>query len=238
MQTTNTYQNPYFGNINDGDKHHTFSLNNLRTCFANMDTKLHWENIYQTKQPNEVSWTEDIPHVSLAFIRENSTSKNSKIIDVGGGDSKLVDYLLAEGYSNITVLDISQAAIEKAKKRLGGKADHVKWIVSDILDFNPTETYDIWHDRAAFHFQIESSQRSKYLDIVGRAVKKVLIIGTFSTDGPEKCSGLDIQQYDQASMSKAIDGIHFELIECKDIEHTTPAGNKQNFIFCSFKRPL
>ena len=236
MQTTNTYQNPYFGNINDGDKHHTFSLNNLSTWLVDMNTKAHWENIYLTKQPNEVSWKEDTPHASLDFIKKNCLFKNSKIIDVGGGDSKLVDHLLSEGYSNITVLDISKAAIERAKKRLGRNAKRVKWIVSDILDFNPTETYDLWHDRAAFHFQIEPQQISKYLDIVGRAVNKVLIIGTFSTDGPEKCSGLDIQQYDQASMSKAIDDIHFDLMECKDIEHTTPTENKQNFIFCSFKR--
>ena len=199
-----------------------------------INTKNHWDTIYKTKKSNEVSWTQDVPTISLESIQKLKISKDASIIDIGGGDSKLVDFLLKKGYSNISVLDISDAAILRAKNRLGKGADKVKWIVTDILDFVPTEKYDVWHDRAAFHFQTESDKIEKYLNIVKHAVKSFLIVGTFSVDGPKKCSGLEIKQYDENGMKEKFEKANFENIECKREDHMTPAGAIQNFLFCSF----
>jgi SAM-dependent methyltransferase len=196
--------------------------------------KEHWESIYKTKQANEVSWTQDVPAISLDFIHKLNIPKTAKIIDIGGGDSKLVDFLLAEGYSNLSVLDISEAAILRAKERLGNNANNVTWIVSDILDFKPNEKYDLWHDRAAFHFQTETEKIEKYLNIVKNAVDGMVIIGTFSDDGPKKCSGLDIRQYDEEGMKEKFEKSDFKNLECKREDHITPAGAVQNFVFCSF----
>ena len=199
-----------------------------------LNTKEHWDTIYTTKQPNEVSWTEEVPTASLAFIHKLNVSKNASIIDIGGGDSRLVDNLLAEGYTNISVLDISEAAILRAKKRLGTNAEKVKWIISDILDFNPSSKYDVWHDRAAFHFQTDTNKIESYLNIVKNVVSGVVIISTFSVDGPTKCSGLEIKQYDEIGMKKQFEKANFKNIECKREDHITPSGAVQNFIFCSF----
>jgi trans-aconitate methyltransferase len=196
--------------------------------------KEHWENIYETKQANQVSWTQDIPSISLEFFHKYKIPTTANIIDVGGGDSKLVDYLLSEGYTNISVLDISGAAILRAKKRLGKEANKVKWIVCDILDFKPNEKYDVWHDRAAFHFQTETDKIERYLHIVKNAVDGMVIIGTFSVDGPKKCSGLDIKQYDEAGMKEKFEQMNFKNLTCKREDHITPAGAIQNFVFCSF----
>jgi SAM-dependent methyltransferase len=201
-----------------------------------MEIKQHWENIYTTKEAHEVSWTEEVPSVSLSFIHQANLAKNAPIIDVGGGDSKLVDYLLAKGFQNISVLDISEAAIERAKRRLGEKANQVNWIVSDVLSFQPANPYDLWHDRAAFHFQTESDQINQYVDLVKRSVKGTLIVGTFSTDGPTKCSGLPIQQYTEAGMKEKFESANFKNIECKLEDHITPMGGQQNFVFCSFAK--
>ena len=197
--------------------------------------KEHWEKVYQTKQPNEVSWTQEVPTTSLEFIHSLNLSKTTKIIDVGGGDSKLVDYLLAEGFTDITVLDISAHAIERAKNRLGNQSQKVKWIVSDIVDFEPTTDFDLWHDRATFHFLTKSEQVAKYVDIVRRCVKEYLVIGTFSKSGPKKCSGLDIQRYNEESLTEEFKN-EFEKIRSMTEDHTTPFNTLQNFLFCSFKR--
>jgi trans-aconitate methyltransferase len=201
-----------------------------------INTKNHWDTIYNTKQSNEVSWTQDVPTVSLEFIRKLKILKDASIIDIGGGDSKLVDFLLKEGYSNISVLDISDAAILRAKNRLGNDSHKVKWIVTDILDFAPTEKYDVWHDRAAFHFQTDADKIEKYLNIVKHAVNGLVIVGTFSVDGPKKCSGLEIKQYDENGMKEKFEKANFENIECKREDHITPAGAIQNFVFCSFMK--
>jgi SAM-dependent methyltransferase len=202
----------------------------------NAEIKKHWETIYQTKQPNEVSWTEEKPSVSLALIHSFNPSKSAKIIDIGGGDSKLVDYLLAEGYSDLSVLDISEAAIDRAKKRLGNKAKQITWIVQDVLDFKPKEQYAIWHDRAAFHFQTEEKTINSYLNLVSKAVSGNVIVGTFSTDGPTKCSGLDVKQYDETGMKSRFESRAFKNILCKRENHMTPMGAIQNFVFCLFKK--
>lgn len=198
--------------------------------------KEHWETIYNTKQPNEVSWTQEVPAVSLEFIHKFKIPKTARIIDIGGGDSKLVDFLLDEGYTNVSVLDISAAAIQRAKERLGNDADKVNWIVCDILDFIPKEKYDLWHDRAAFHFQTDKDKIEKYLNIVKNAVDGMVIIGTFSVDGPKKCSGLEIKQYDESGMKEKFENSDFKNVECKREDHITPAGAIQNFVFCSFMK--
>lgn len=195
----------------------------------------HWENVYTTRQPDEVSWTQDIPKTSLDFIYGLDVSKDAQIIDVGGGDSKLVDFLLEEGYENITVLDISATALERAKYRLGAKASRVKWIVSDIMNFQPQDQYDIWHDRAAFHFLTTTEHIQKYVDTASKAVRGYMVIGTFSENGPKKCSGLDIKQYNECQLEKEL-SVAFKKIRCITEDHTTPFGTIQNFMFCSFER--
>ena len=200
------------------------------------DVKEHWETIYKTKKPMEVSWTQEVPAASLAFIHQFQITKNAKIIDIGGGDSNLVDFLLAEGYTDLSVLDISEAAIRRAQERLGKQAQRVTWIVCDILDFKPKEKYDVWHDRAAFHFQTEPAKIDTYLNIVKNAVDGMVIIGTFSTDGPTKCSGLEIKQYDEDGMKAKFIQADFKNLECKREDHVTPSGAVQNFVFCSFMK--
>ncbi|MCF2220448.1 class I SAM-dependent methyltransferase [Chryseobacterium sp. PS-8] len=200
-----------------------------------MTNKSHWENVYETKTPEEVSWTQKKPQTSLELIRSLGSDKSVKIIDIGGGDSNLADFLLEEGYENITVLDISEKALERAKRRLGKDAEKIQWIVADIIAFTPEETYDIWHDRAAFHFLTRSEDISKYVQIAEKAVMKNLIVGTFSKNGPKKCSGLEISQYDEESMNSIFEN-SFEKTDCITEDHITPFSTVQNFIFCTFKK--
>ena len=202
-----------------------------------LDRKKHWETVQETKNPDQVSWTQEIPKTSLKFIRSFKLNKKAKIIDIGGGDSKLVDYLLKEGYNNITVLDISEKAIAKAKKRLGEKASKVNWIVSDITEFKPHSSFDVWHDRATFHFLTTDDQIKKYTNIATIFVRGYLIIGTFSQNGPKKCSGLEIKQYNEEELTSELKK-GFDKIRCVSEDHTTPFNTIQNFLFCSFKRQL
>lgn len=197
--------------------------------------KDHWETIYSTKQPNEVSWTQEKPQTSIDFIVGFDLPKSASIIDIGGGDSNLVDHLIELGYENITVLDISKNAIERAKKRLGEKANNVAWIVSDITEFNPETTYDIWHDRAVFHFLTTENDIYKYVDLVSNSVNESMVIGTFSDNGPLKCSGLEISQYNEINMPELF-AESFEATSCLLEDHTTPFDTTQNFIFCSFSK--
>jgi SAM-dependent methyltransferase len=197
--------------------------------------KKHWETVYSTKKPEEVSWTEAEPKTSLAFIHSFNLSKAAKIIDIGGGDSKLAGYLLDEGYENITVLDISASALDKAKQRLGSRADKINWVVSDITDFKPATTYDVWHDRATFHFLTTPAQVEKYMETARAAVSGFLTIGTFSENGPEKCSGLPVKQYSEQSLSAELNK-GFSKIRCITEDHITPFNTAQNFLFCSFRR--
>ncbi len=200
-----------------------------------MERKKHWESVYKKNEPDQLSWSQEIPKTSLDFINSFDLDKTSEIIDIGGGDSKLVDYLLEEGYVNITVLDISAKSLDRAKKRLGNKADKINWIVSDITEFEPESNFDIWHDRATFHFLTTADQISKYLNTARKSVNGYLTIGTFSENGPKKCSGLDIKQYSEESLTKELKN-GFDKIRCIKEDHTTPFNTKQNFLFCSFKR--
>lgn len=199
--------------------------------------KKHWENIYSTKLPDEVSWTQDIPQTSLDFIHSAKLDKQANIIDIGGGDGKLVEFLLNEGFENVSVLDISEEALNRARKRLGNKAKNVTWIVSDITAFEPTQSYDFWHDRAAFHFLTSENQIAKYLSTARQSVKEdgVITIGTFSENGPKKCSGLDIKQYSEETLTSELNN-GFEKIKCIIENHTTPFNTIQNFLFCSFRK--
>lgn len=202
-----------------------------------MNRKSHWENVFSKKQANGVSWYQPVPKESLGFISQFNLDKNAAIIDIGGGDSFLVDNLLALGYTDITVLDISSAAIERAKKRLGKKAAMVNWVVSDILDFATNQKFDCWHDRAAFHFLTTEKEIEKYLSIAQEHISSngKMVIGTFSTEGPEKCSGLPVKQYDENALS-AILQKWFTKIKCIATEHITPFKTIQQFLFCSFQK--
>lgn len=203
----------------------------------NFDRKKHWENIYQTKELKDVSWYQPIPQTSLDFVQQNNIPVNAKIIDIGGGDSFLVDYLIDEGYKDITVLDISEEALLRAKKRLGDKADQVKWIVADAAAFSPTEQYDFWHDRAAFHFLTDEKEIASYLNAVNKGVcaNGTLLVGSFSVNGPVKCSGIDVKQYSEFSLSERFKE-HFEKLKCITVDHKTPFNTIQNFVFCSFRK--
>ena len=202
-----------------------------------MNIKEHWEKIYNTKQLNEVSWYQQTPEESLQFFQQLDIVKTASVIDIGGGDSFLVDHLLEMGYSNITVLDISETAINKAKVRLGAKAKQVNWIVADILEFNSNMIYDCWHDRAAFHFLTTEAEVENYIAIAKKHIKPAgkLIIGTFSTEGPEKCSGLPVKQYSEKLLSNILEKWFFK-IKCITTNHITPFKTIQNFLFCSFQK--
>jgi SAM-dependent methyltransferase len=199
--------------------------------------KIHWENIFSTKAEDEVSWFQPYPKTSIEFLELFDLPLTANIIDIGAGDSHFVDVLLERGYQNIWVLDISAKAIERLQKRLGDQAQKVHWVVSDITEFQPTVQFDFWHDRAAFHFLTTDEKIYRYVDIAEHAVKKggYLILGTFSEQGPTKCSGLEIKQYSEASMSARFE-VNFERIKCIQEDHTTPFNTVQNFLFCSFKR--
>jgi hypothetical protein len=197
-----------------------------------MSTKSHWEKIYSEKSPQEVSWTQEIPETSIEFFNEFKLSKTSPIIDIGGGESKFVDFLLAEGYQNISVLDISENALKRAKDRLGEKSKNIEWIVCDINDFNPKKKYALWHDRAVFHFLTSNVEINRYVENVKQNSEN-FIVGTFSTSGPKKCSGLEISQYDKNLLSKLFEE-SMTINKVEYINHITPFGTTQNFIFCSF----
>ena len=199
--------------------------------------KTHWENVYTAKGEKEVSWYQDSPAPSLELIALTGVSRHAAIIDVGGGASRLVDNLLAQGFERLTVLDLSAAALDSAKARLGEEATKVHWEVADITKWNPPQACDLWHDRAAFHFLTEEADRSAYVARVKQAVSPGghLIIGTFALDGPERCSGLPIVRHDSASLS-ALLGPEFNLIDARRHEHATPWGAVQRFQFSTFRR--
>ena len=204
---------------------------------GNFDRQKHWENIYHTKELKDVSWFQPTPETSLDFFKQFEVPKTAKIIDIVGGDSFLVDYLLDLGYKDITVLDISITAFERAKKRLGENANKVKWIVADASNFEPPETYDFWHDRAAFHFLTEEDEISKYLETAQQNINPtgILVIGTFSEQGPKKCSRIEIKQYSERTMTDKLK-LFFDKIKCITVDHKTPFDTIQNFVFCSFKK--
>ena len=197
----------------------------------------HWENVYATKGENEVSWFQQSPAPSLDLIVQAGAVRNSAIIDIGGGASRLVDHLVEQGFEDVTVLDLSDAALTAAKARLGAPADRVQWLVADATIWEPAKRYDIWHDRAAFHFLTDANDRAAYIVRLTRGLKAGghAIIATFALDGPEKCSGLPVARYDSASLGRTL-GTTFKLVHTQRHEHATPWGSRQVFQFSVFRR--
>jgi ubiquinone/menaquinone biosynthesis C-methylase UbiE len=203
---------------------------------ATTGRQAHWESIYTAKGQAEVSWFEETPTESLQLLQLVGAQPSSAIIDVGGGTSLLVDNLLAKGFENLTVLDLSAAALNSTRARLGDKGEAVKWIVADATEWLPTDSYDIWHDRAAFHFLTSENKQLAYIKRLKQALKRGghLIIGTFALDGPEKCSGLPVARHSAESLS-AILAPDFNLIDSRHHEHITPWKAVQKFQFSTFR---
>lgn len=197
----------------------------------------HWQNVYNKKNENEVSWYQKSPKLSLDFVKSLNLSLDAEIIDIGAGESRLVDNLIELGFVNLTVLDISSKSIEKTKKRLGLKSKFVNWIVSDINNFNPIKKYDLWHDRAAFHFLKDLVEIDNYVKLVKSSLHNQanLIIATFSENGPLKCSGLEVSRYSENSISDLFNN-DFELIKSQKSIHNTPFSTSQEFLFSKFKK--
>ncbi len=201
------------------------------------DRQSHWQNVYLSKGDQEVSWWQDSPEPSLGLIERFAPRLDARIVDIGGGASRLVDALREKGFAAVTVLDISAAALQRTKARLGPDAASVQWVVADVTTWRPKEAFDVWHDRAAFHFLVEARDREAYLDSLRRGVKPGghAIIGTFALDGPEKCSGLPVKRYDPAALSRTV-GDAFELIDQCAHRHATPWGAVQSFQFSVLRR--
>ncbi len=197
----------------------------------------HWENVFGTKAEEDLSWFQSYPSTSMEFVELFNLPLDANIIDVGGGGSHFVDVLLDKGYQNVYVLDISENAIAKTRRRLGDRAAKVHWIVSDVTEFKAPVQFDLWHDRAAFHFLTTEDKIYKYVSIAEDSIRKggYLILGTFSENGPKKCSGLEIRQYSETSMSARFE-LAFDRIKCVTEDHVTPGKTVQNFLFCSFKK--
>jgi trans-aconitate methyltransferase len=197
----------------------------------------HWEKVYATKPENEVSWFEESPATSLELIHSTGVSKDAAVIDVGGGASRLVDFLLREDYSDVTVLDIAEQALAITRRRLGDHASRVRWIAADITQWEPASSWDVWHDRAVLHFLTSPEDRRAYVLRLLQALRLRghLIIGTFAPDGPEQCSGLPVQRYDAAALEETL-GQAFKLVEVRRCEHHTPMQRVQQFQFCRFLR--
>ena len=196
------------------------------------DLRDHWQEVYATRAPTEVSWYQPVPERSLALIRETGVPPDAPLLDVGGGASMLVDHLLLAGYTDLTVLDISGTALAAAQARLGAAAARVRWIETDITGFAPERRYTLWHDRAVFHFLVEPERRQRYLDVLGAALVPGghLILATFGPLGPTRCSGLPVQRYAAAEL----DGLlapRYRLIRSEIEDHVTPAGQPQQFLY-------
>ena len=199
-----------------------------------MADQKHWDRVYASKKADEVSWFQPQAEQSLRLIRATGLNEQAQILDVGGGASVLVDDLIRHGYQNLTVLDLSPTALQVARERLGEQAQRVRWIEGDITKMQgPAKTYDIWHDRAVFHFLTEPKQREAYVDAVLHSVKKGghVMVATFASDGPERCSGLPVMRYEAEGLHADF-GAHFELLHHEKDEHRTPGGRIQNFLYC------
>lgn len=195
-------------------------------------SRAHWQNVYESKDPTEVSWYQPVPERSLRLIRETGIAKSDPILDVGGGASTLVDHLLQEGYSDISVLDISGHALDRSRARLGKSADAVDWIEADVTTFAPPRQYALWHDRAVFHFLTDPADRDNYIDVVTRAIKAngYFVLATFGPEGPQRCSGLDIRRYSVQRLQDLFgDRLHLGGHHLED--HRTPMGSTQQFLY-------
>ena len=202
-----------------------------------MTRRDHWNTIYTTKGERDVSWFESVPEVSLAMLDAAGLTPDSCVVDIGGGDSRLVDALLARGLTCLVVLDVSEAAVERARRRLGPASATVSWVVSDVTDAWSVKPMDVWHDRAMFHFLTDPEDRAKYLRHIRQALKLdgSVIIATFALDGPERCSGLRVVRYSPETLAATL-GDEFELMEARPYQHVTPWGAGQSLQYSRFRR--
>ncbi len=201
------------------------------------ERQAHWERVYATRAEDEVSWFQPRPATSIELVRRTGTSTNASIVDAGGGASRLVDALLDTGFRRITVLDVSETALARARQRLGDRASGVDWVAADVTSWTPRGAFDVWHDRALFHFLTDARDRRAYVRALGSAVQKSghAIVGTFAPDGPEMCSGLPVVRYAPASLANEM-GPGWELAETIFEDHATPAGKIQRYQFSRFVR--
>ncbi len=201
------------------------------------DRKKHWEDVYAKKTPTEVSWYQIEPTISLELIKSTGIEHASKIIDVGGGASLLVDKLLEDGFGDLTVLDISSKSLQLARERLGELAAQVSWIETDVTEFDPPQKYDLWHDRAVFHFLTEENDRKKYIQNMDKALNSGghVIIAAFAIDGPPKCSGLNVERYNDEKLKREL-GNSFKLVKNVAEVHVTPGGTEQKFTYYYFRK--
>ena len=202
-----------------------------------MSRQDHWQAVYTSKGERDVSWFQESPSTSLDLIALAGATASSAIIDIGGGASRLVDALVAKGFSAVSVLDLSEAAVKTAKSRMGSQADKVSWIVADVTIWQPAGVFDVWHDRAAFHFLTDEGDRAAYISRLAAALKPGghAIVATFAPDGPEKCSGLPVMRYDAESLGRTLGGA-FKLVEARREAHVTPWNSVQQFQFSLFRR--
>lgn len=200
-----------------------------------MNRKNHWNQVYQTKAPDNVSWFQTRPAISLKLIESSGVGKDAGVIDVGGGASVLVDFLLDAGFSKLAVLDLSAAALEHARRRLRKRADSVEWLEADVTTFQPARQFGLWHDRAVFHFLTAKVDRQKYVQTLKRTLTPggQVVIATFAMEGPHKCSGLEVARYDAASICAEL-GAELQLVEEASETHTTPWQTEQKFSYFRF----
>lgn len=204
---------------------------------STLERQAHWQNVYQTKDEKTVSWFQERPDISLDLIHATGVDTYASIIDIGGGASRLVDALISEGFNAVSVLDLSEKALAASRARLGADGAQVQWIVADITCWQPTQTYDVWHDRAALHFLTDPKDRAAYVECVMKAMRigGHVVIGTFAPDGPERCSGLPVVRHDAATLGELL-GPSFMLAETRRHDHQTPSGVIQRFQFSRFQR--
>jgi SAM-dependent methyltransferase len=197
----------------------------------------HWQQVYEKRAPDQVSWFEPVPELSLALIEASGLPKDAGLLDAGGGASGLAGELVGAGYSDVTVTDLSGAALEQAQAEIGAGADEIEWVVADIRDHDFGRRFDLWHDRAVFHFMVEETDREAYLAVLGRSLRPGghLIIATFGPEGPTECSGLPVRRYDADDLAAQL-GVEFELLDTRPAAHSTPSGKQQQFLYAHFRR--
>lgn len=201
------------------------------------DRQAHWQGVHRSKSPEETSWFQLRPEPSLRLIDAAGLGGDTRMVDIGGGASTLVDHLLARGWQRITVLDIAEDALRRARERLGERAAAVTWEVADVTRWRPEQSFELWHDRAVFHFLTDAADRAAYRDTLAAALRPggYAVVATFALDGPERCSGLPVVRYDSAALAAEFAGC-LELVQSARDEHVTPGGKLQAFTFCLFRR--
>jgi len=202
-----------------------------------MNRRAHWQSVYESKNETDLSWFQERPESSLRMMARGGVDKGARIVDVGGGASRLVDCLIDLGYVRVTVLDIADAALQKARARLDRRSEHVAWITADVTRWEASEPFDLWHDRAVLHFLTDAADRQAYVATLAKCVRSggQVIIGTFAPDGPERCSGLPVRRYDASGLAAEL-GPRFRLVDTLVEDHLTPGGKIQKFQFCRLNR--